>query len=41
MAQFVASQIYGRKNSDGINWVTVIAMAAFHIGAVAAFFYIE
>jgi fatty-acid desaturase len=33
--------VYGRKNSEGINWVTVIAMAAFHILSVAAFFYIE
>src|ERR1700754_4040743 len=33
--------VYGRKASEGINWVTVIAMAAFHILAVAAFFYID
>lgn len=33
--------LYGRKNSKGINWVTVIAMSAFHVGAVAAFFYID
>ena len=30
------TQIYGRKASDGeMNWITAIAMAAFHIGAVA------
>jgi stearoyl-CoA desaturase (delta-9 desaturase) len=33
--------VYGRKNSKGINWVTVIAMAAFHILSIAAFFYID
>jgi stearoyl-CoA desaturase (delta-9 desaturase) len=36
-----ASQIYGRKVSKGINWITVVAMSAFHIGAVAAFFYLD
>jgi stearoyl-CoA desaturase (delta-9 desaturase) len=41
MAQVAASQIYGRKNSKGVNWITVIAMTAFHIGAVAAFFYFD
>ena len=41
MAQFVASQIYGRKVSTGTNWITVIAMTLFHIGAVAALFYID
>jgi sn-1 stearoyl-lipid 9-desaturase len=41
MAQFVASQIYGRKSSTGINRITLIAMTAFHVGAVAAFFYID
>ena len=41
MAQFVASQIYGRKVATGINWVTAIAMTAFHVGAVAAFFYFD
>lgn len=35
------SQLYGRKNSKGINKVTVVAMTAFHIGAVAAFFYVD
>ena len=33
--------MYGRKYQSGINWITVIAMAAFHVGAVAAFFFID
>ena len=33
--------LYGRKNSHGINWITVIAMGAFHVGAVAALFYVD
>ena len=33
--------LYGRRNSIGINWITVIAMSAFHLGAVAAFFFID
>jgi fatty-acid desaturase len=34
--------LYGRKASEGtVNWITVIAMSAFHVGAVAAFFYID
>ncbi len=40
MAQHVA-QLYGRKVSKGTNWITAIAMTAFHIGAVAAFFYFD
>ena len=36
------TEIYGRKASDGqINWITAIAMTAFHVGAVAAFFFID
>ncbi len=36
------TQIYGRKASNGeINWITAIAMTAFHIGAVVALFYID
>ncbi len=35
------SDIYGRKSATGLNWITFIAMTAFHIGAVAAFFYID
>ena len=34
--------LYGRKASEGhINWITAIAMSAFHVGAVAAFFFID
>ena len=33
--------LYGRKASQGTNWITVIAMSAFHVGAVAAFFYLD
>ena len=36
------TEIYGRKASDGrINWITAIAMTAFHVGAVAALFFIN
>ncbi|WP_396625233.1 acyl-CoA desaturase [Luteitalea sp.] len=37
------ASIYGRKAAQGhgFNWITVIAMTVFHIGAVAAFFYID
>jgi stearoyl-CoA desaturase (delta-9 desaturase) len=41
MAQVVASQVYGRKVSKGVNWITAIAMTAFHVGAVAAFFFFD
>jgi fatty-acid desaturase len=33
--------IYGRKNSTGTNWITAIFMSLFHVGAVAAFFFIS
>lgn len=33
--------MYGRKFQKGVNWITAIAMIAFHIGAVAALFYIN
>jgi stearoyl-CoA desaturase (delta-9 desaturase) len=33
--------MYGRKHQHGINWITTVAMAAFHVGAVAALFYID
>jgi fatty-acid desaturase len=33
--------MYGRKHQHGLNWVTAIAMTGFHIGAVAALFYID
>ena len=32
---------YGRKYQRGVNWITAIAMAGFHVGAVAALFYID
>src|SRR5688572_32684893 len=32
---------YGRKHQTGWNTVTTIAMAAFHAGAVGAFFFID
>ena len=35
------SSIYGRKAATGINWITFIAMTVYHIGSVAAFFYID
>src|SRR6185369_14555784 len=33
--------MYGRKHQRGVNWITVIAMTAFHIGAIAALFSID
>jgi stearoyl-CoA desaturase (delta-9 desaturase) len=33
--------MYGRKHSHGVNWITVIAMSAFHVGAIAALFFID
>lgn len=39
MAQ--TSLLFGRKYQKGVNWITTIAMVAFHIAAVAAFFYID
>ena len=33
--------MYGRKFQKGINVITAVAMTAFHIGAVAALFYID
>jgi len=35
------TKLYGRKHQRGVNWITVIAMTAFHVGAVAALFYID
>jgi len=32
---------YGRKHQTGMNWLTAVAMTAFHVGAVAALFYID
>jgi fatty-acid desaturase len=33
--------LFGRRHQRQLNWVTASAMMAFHIGAVAAFFYID
>lgn len=33
--------MYGRKHQKGLNWVTAIAMTTFHMGAVAALFYVD
>ncbi len=33
--------MYGRRYQSGVNWITVIAMTAFHILGVVAFFYID
>ncbi|HET9567998.1 MAG TPA: acyl-CoA desaturase, partial [Vicinamibacterales bacterium] len=33
--------LYGRKHQTGLNWITAVAMTGFHIGAVAALFYID
>jgi stearoyl-CoA desaturase (delta-9 desaturase) len=33
--------MYGRQYQTGVNWITAIAMIGFHIGAVAALFYID
>jgi sn-1 stearoyl-lipid 9-desaturase len=33
--------MFGRKYQQGVNWVTAIAMTGFHIGAIAALFYID
>jgi stearoyl-CoA desaturase (delta-9 desaturase) len=33
--------MYGRKHSTGVNWITTIAMTAFHVLAVGAFFFID
>ena len=35
------THMYGRRYQKGTNWITVIAMSAFHVGAVAAFFFID
>jgi len=32
---------YGRKHQHGVNWITAVAMTAFHVGAVAALFYVD
>jgi sn-1 stearoyl-lipid 9-desaturase len=40
-AMSVAGLRYGRKYQTGPNWITATAMIGFHVGAVAAFFYID
>jgi fatty-acid desaturase len=32
-------EMYGKKASQGINWVTTFFMTMFHVGAIAAFFF--
>src|SRR5687767_620686 len=32
---------YGRRHQTGLNWITAVAMSAFHAGAAAAFFFID
>jgi len=32
--------LYGRKHQHGVNWITAIAMLAFHVLAVAALFFV-
>src|ERR671934_93500 len=32
--------LYGRKYQKGLNWITAIAMGAFHVGAIAALFFV-
>ena len=36
-----ATALYGRKASTGINWITVVFMTIYHLGAVAASFYVD
>jgi fatty-acid desaturase len=33
--------MFGRRYQHGVNWITAIAMTAFHVGAVAALFYVD
>ena len=33
--------MYGRKHSTGVNWITAIAMSAFHVLGFAALFFID
>jgi stearoyl-CoA desaturase (delta-9 desaturase) len=37
----VSALKYGRKYQNGLNWITATAMTGFHVGAVAAFFFID
>ena len=33
--------LYGRKYQTGLNITTTVAMAAFHVGGVLAFFFVD
>jgi fatty-acid desaturase len=33
--------MYGRKYQKGLNWITTTAMTGFHVGAVAALFFVD
>ena len=33
--------MYGRKHQRGVNWITAVAMTAFHVGAIAALFFVD
>jgi hypothetical protein len=33
--------MYGRRYQHGVNWITAVAMTGFHIGAIAALFFID
>ena len=33
--------MYGRRYQKGLNWITTTAMVAFHVGAVAALFFVD
>jgi fatty-acid desaturase len=37
----LAALKYGRRHQTGVNWITTTAMIGFHVGAVAAFFFID
>ncbi len=37
----VAAPKYGRRHQTGLNWITTVAMTGFHLGAVAAFFFVD
>ena len=32
---------YGRRHQTGMNWITTVAMTGFHVGAIAAFFFVD
>lgn len=40
-AMVMPTPAFGRKYQRGVNWITAIAMGGFHVGAVAALFYVE